>query len=86
MTVGPPSEPSPASSEAVEPGQLERVGAVPGGLEERLQRGDEPAALEQHRAGLPGRRERQWHQRQVGIGDHELDRKLVGDPQLEPAP
>ena len=68
--------------------QLQRVRLVPHALEQHVERGQEATALQHDGTGLGLRVRRvdqQRHQRQVGVGEHELERELVDDPQLEPA-
>ncbi|MEV5488514.1 hypothetical protein AB0L47_10970 [Streptomyces bobili] len=69
-----------AFGRAFRTGALERVSRPPHRLEQGVQRVQQAASVQQHRARLPGRH-RERDQAVVGVGRHELDRQVVGDPQ-----
>ncbi|MGY3848068.1 hypothetical protein ACWV2X_23075 [Streptomyces hydrogenans] len=55
---------------------------MPYRLEQSVQRVQQAAAVQQRGAGLPVRCDRERDKAQLGVGQHELHRQLVGDAQL----
>ncbi|MFG3514343.1 hypothetical protein [Streptomyces bobili] len=55
---------------------------TPHRLEQGVQRVQQAASVQQHRARLSGRCHRERDEAEVGVGQDELHRQVVGDPQL----